>query len=66
MTVKLLGVSVEVGVAAALLVTSEKSPVLNVAKDIGLLWMFVFDLFISCLKRRWCHQRTSGICFLPH
>lgn len=52
--------------AAALLVTSEKSPVVNVAKDIGLLWMFVVDLFIPHLKRRWCHQRTSGICFLPH
>lgn len=46
MTVELLGVAVEVEVVAALLVTPEKSPVVNVAKDIGILLKLVAELFI--------------------
>lgn len=49
-TMELLGVAVEVEVAAALLVTPEKSPiVVNVAEDTGILLEFVADLFFVLL-----------------
>lgn len=47
MTVELLGVTVEVEAAEALLVAPEESPVVvNVARDVGILLKFVVKLVI--------------------